>query len=156
MAEAFWRNMMRIFLIACFLPLFLAAAQAGNETPDGIVKALYAQHIALINSGQPGVLADKTLREKFLNADMAERIESAAVAPEFDPILDAQDSDVKRVSVHLLTTGYETAEVEVEFKNLGDSKRLVYSLIREFGAWRIRNIVSPQNEWNLQDLYHGP
>jgi hypothetical protein len=59
---------------------------------------------------------------------------------DFDPLYDAQDLDLKDFSIAVVTEQKDSAEVAASFKNIGTSKKIVFSLTNTAQGWRITDI----------------
>ena len=62
---------------------------------------------------------------------------------EVDPLYYAQDVEIKDFSVVLVAKQKDSAEVAASFKNLGNSKKIVFSLANTAQGWRITDIKYP-------------
>ena len=112
-------------------------------TPEGLVQALYmepriptaAPHVRLYFS-EP--LVDGLSGEEGIG---------------FDYRLDAQDGDVADLEVEELAAGPDGSSVVARFHRAGRPVSMAYDLCRrDSGEWRIINVRSVQNDWNLRDL----
>ena len=112
-------------------------------TPEGLVQALYmepriptaAPHVRLYFS-EP--LVDGLSGEEGIG---------------FDYRLDAQDGDVADLEVEELAAGPDGSSVVARFNRAGRPVSMAYDLCRrDSGEWRIINVRSVQNDWNLRDL----
>ena len=112
-------------------------------TPEGLVQALYmepriptaAPHVRLYFS-EP--LVDGLSGEEGIG---------------FDYRLDAQDGPVANLEVEELAAGPDGSSVVARFNRAGRPVSMAYDLCRrDNGEWRIINVRSVQNDWNLRDL----
>ena len=112
-------------------------------TPEGLVQALYmepriptaAPHVRLYFS-EP--LVDGLSGEEGIG---------------FDYRLDAQDGAVADLEVEELAAGPDGSSVVARFNRAGRPVSMAYDLCRrDSGEWRIINVRSVQNDWNLRDL----
>ena len=112
-------------------------------TPEGLVQALYmepriptaAPHVRLYFS-EP--LVDGLSGEEGIG---------------FDYRLDAQDGAVADLEVEELAAGPDGSSVVARFNRAGRPGSMAYDLCRrDSGEWRIINVRSVQNDWNLRDL----
>ena len=112
-------------------------------TPEGLVQALYME--PQIPTAAPHV------RLYF-----AEPLVSGLSGEEgigFDYRLDAQDGAVADLEVEELAAGPDGSSVVARFNRAGRPVSMAYDLCRrDNGEWRIINIRSVQNDWNLRDL----
>lgn len=71
----------------------------------------------------------------------------------FDYRLDAQDGAIDELVVEELAAGPDGSSVVARFDRAGRPVSMAYDLCRrENGEWRIINVRSVQNDWNLRDL----
>ena len=112
-------------------------------TPEGLVQALYME--PQIPTAAPHV------RLYF-----AEPLVSGLSGEEgigFDYRLDAQDGAVADLEVEELAAGPDGSSVVARFNRAGRPVSMAYDLCRrDNGEWRIINVRSVQNDWNLRDL----
>jgi hypothetical protein len=136
--------------------IFLFASAPAADTPEALIKSLYARH-------QPGKnknldWCDKKAISKYADARLtALFLEDCACARrtreicnlDSDPFYDAQDFDdgdpnprVKQLAAN---------SYEVTFSNFGDQK-LIYKMKKTSAGWRVSDIDSPSNKWSLVKL----
>ncbi|WP_019988154.1 DUF3828 domain-containing protein [Rudanella lutea] len=122
-------------------------ATAAQNTPDGLIRALYKAH----DAGKSPFFQDKdrALVDRFFVKEMADLIWDDAVLSarngdigmlSADPLYNAQDMDVKDFVIHQPEIDGDGAEVLVTFINLGEKQELTYLLEKEKGQWRIGDL----------------
>lgn len=112
-------------------------------TPEGLVQALYME--PQIPTAAPHV------RLYFAEA-LVEGL-SGEEGVGFDYRLDAQDGAVSGLEVEELAAGPDGSSVVARFNRGGRPVSMAYDLCRrDSGEWRIINVRSVQNDWNLRDL----
>jgi len=77
-----------------------------------------------------------------------------AAALDFDPLYDAQDTDIKKFSLRKSKSGKDAAEVIASFENMGSKTEITYSLVLTRMGWRISNIKYADGR-NLVGLLSG-
>ena len=130
--------------------ILLFAAAPAPDTPETLIKSLYAHH-------QPGKNKNidwcnrKTI-SKYANARLTDLFikdcQCAKRTKEFcqldsDPFYDAQDFDDADPNVRVKATDPNTFEVTLN--NFGD-ETLVYTIQQTSKGWRISDIASPTNK----------
>lgn len=113
------------------------------RTPEDLVQALYME--PQIPTAAPHV------RLYFAEPLVAGLSGEEGIG--FDYRLDAQDGAVAQLEVEELAAGPEGSSVVARFTRGGRPVSMAYDLCRrENGEWRIINVRSVQNDWNLRDL----
>lgn len=148
-----------IRLILAILFCLTALPVMAQSAPETIVKDIYDTYGG---AGQIGLWpSDPGPREMFsarlrplLEKDY-ERAESDGIGLlDFDIFVDGQDFDLSDVKIGKATVSGDRATVEARFRNFGEPRRVVYSFVREDGAWKIDEVSSPDGEypWALSEL----
>ena len=121
-----------------------AAALAPEAlTPEGLVQALYME--PAIPTAAPHV-------RLYFTEPLVEGL-SGEDGVAFDYRLDAQDGAVTGLVVEEVASGPDGSAVVARFERGGRAVSMAYDLCRrENGEWRITNVRSVQNDWNLRDL----
>jgi len=122
------------------LVLPISAKDGEIPSPEEIVKKLYEDHLK----------DDTALSKGRKNPDWEFRFGEnlrAALRSEnwsFDPLLFAQDHDVKKVAVRLIDSdAKDNSLVLVSFVNFGEPVRVIVSLQATDHGHRIENIINP-------------
>lgn len=112
-------------------------------TPEDLVQALYME--PQIPTAAPHV-------RLYFSEPLVEGL-SGEEGIGFDYRLDAQDGSVADLVVEELAAGPEGSAVVARFNRAGRPVAMAYDLCRRpNGEWRITNVRSVQNDWNLRDL----
>ncbi|MEO8380389.1 MAG: DUF3828 domain-containing protein [Acidobacteriota bacterium] len=129
-------------------PVAMASATetaVATPAPETLVTELYDQHA---RSESPFFQTkSRALVDKYFEASLGDLIWKDAVtssgevgALEFDPLYDAQDTDIKNFAIHPGTIEGDRASVLVTFENHGEKKQLTYALARLGEVWKITDI----------------
>lgn len=132
-------------------------------TADVVVASLYDAHAEIesspffqsesrdpVDQFFTKTLADLIWKDSVASADSGEQ-----GALGFDPLFDAQDTDIKDFEISAPTNprGPEVAVVEVTFKNMGTPVTIAYELMQDAnGNWKINNILYDRDE-DLLSIY---
>lgn len=124
-------------------------AQKRRQTagsPDAVVRELYRVH----RNGHGGVFGQKGKRyqEKFFDKNLAGLIwKDLTETPadmvgnlDFDPLFNAQDTRITRLSIGAPVVAGEKVTVPVSFNNFGKKTSMNFLLVNESGVWKIANI----------------
>jgi len=117
--------------------------------PEKLIADLYDQH-----ARQQSPFFQTTNRElvdRYFEPALADLIWKDAVAAsgevgaiDFDPLYDAQDTDIKNLVIQPATTEGANARVVVSFENMGSKVQIPYTLVRSGDAWKISDITYPE------------
>ena len=153
---------MKRFLILSLAVVSLAAAPAAaqavkkpaepplviNDTPapDAVVRELYKVH----RNGRGHVFEKqgRKLQQRFFDAklaallwkDLTETPEGELGHIDFDPLYNAQDTQIKNFRVGAANVKGNAASVPVTFVNFDQKVRIDFRLVLTKGAWKISNI----------------
>ena len=153
------RGFTKVFLCICVIGF--APAAFAQQSPDGIVRDIYA---AYDDYGLGASPTDPDLRENFsqrmrgLLAEEDGRIERDGLGRlDFDIFVDDHDCDVTEVSVEAPQIHGDKAEVALKLRNFGEPRQFRFLFIQEDGAWRIDDIVAVRanDPWQLTALLTG-
>ncbi len=116
-------------------------------TPASVVRELYKVH----RNGDGHVFGKQGRRQqqKFFDAklaallwkDLNETPEGELGRIDFDPLYNAQDTQIKNFGVGAGTVKGDAANVPVTFVNFDRRVKIDFRLVREKGVWKISNIV---------------
>ncbi|HEX8286205.1 MAG TPA: DUF3828 domain-containing protein [Pyrinomonadaceae bacterium] len=116
-------------------------------TPASVVRELYKAH----RNGRGHVFEKqgRRLQQKFFDAKLAALLwKNLSETPEgelgridFDPLYNAQDTQIKNFRVGAGTVKGDAAGVAVTFVNFDQQVKIDFRLVREKGVWKISNIV---------------
>lgn len=115
-------------------------------TPDAVVRELYKAH----RDGRGHVFEKqgRKLQQRFFDAklaallwkDLTETPEGELGHLDFDPLYNAQDTQIKNFRVGPATVKGNAATVPVTFVNFQEKVRIDFRLVLTKGAWKISNI----------------
>ena len=138
----------------CLLALFLVSCGEARVTPqqatkkpvpppESLIAALYKAHAA--NESPFFQTTSRQRVDMFFQPRLADLIWNDAAASEstldFDPLYDAQDTDIKDLVIQPAKTEGANAQVTVMFENIGKAQQITYSLARAASGWRISDIT---------------
>lgn len=122
----------------------MPAARSPEAVVTGLYKAHSGKHDPLLYPTGTKLLSayfEKGLLSLYLKEEAESRGEVGKL--EVDPLYYAQDVEIKDFSVVLVAEQKDSAEVAASFKNLGTSKKIVFSLANTAQGWRITDIKYP-------------
>ena len=137
-----------------------ASHQTQQWTPDTLLRDLYKVH-ARKNSD---ILSDKSrkLLDKYFDRNLANLIwkdlttyRNEIGVIDFDIFYNTQDPLIKNVSVGQPKINDDKAMVSVSFTNSGAKETIVYSLVRQNGAWKIFDIKYRNGDTLLKYFKEG-
>lgn len=128
-----------------FIGLNHLAAAADVVAPEALVSALYKAHD---NEKSPFFQTDDKARlSQYFTQELAGLIWQDAKeskgevgALDFDPLYDAQDTEIKKFVVQPAKVAEGKATVLVTFVNMGEKQQITFKLVQEAGAWKIADI----------------
>jgi hypothetical protein len=132
-----------LFSSAAYIPR--SRAQTRTLSPDAVVSDLYRQHNrkrspffqtrsrALVNKYFAKALADLIWKD-------AVNSKGEVGALSFDPLYDAQDTEIKNFTVAKALTEGGISQVPVSFENFGKKVQIGFLLIQTGAGWRISDI----------------
>ena len=132
------RNVDKTFSISAF-------NKSQQLIPDALLRDLYKVH-ARKNSG---ILSDKSRKQldKYFDRNLANLIwkdltthRNEIGVIDFDIFYNTQDPLIKNVSVGQPKINGARATVSVSFYNSGAKETIVYTLVKQNGAWKISDI----------------
>lgn len=137
------------------------SAESQTSSPEAVVTDLYKQHDAqkspffqTKNRGLVDKYFTKTLADLIWKDATTSKNEVGAI--DGDPLYNAQDTEIKNLSVGKGEVKGDTATVVVTFTNFGDKKTVNFALKQAAGAWKIDNILYGDGDsllkW-LKDTY---
>jgi hypothetical protein len=114
--------------------------------PETVVKELYRVHRN--GAGHVFEKQGRKLQQKYFDQKLAALLwKNLSETPEgevgnidFDPLYNAQDTQIKNFRVGGSTIKENTATVPVTFMNFDQKVRLTFSLVNTKGGWKVSNI----------------
>lgn len=143
---------MRINGFTALLALGVSAALVACEKPDPngpapTVERLYAPYL---NGGDTAAVLENAPMTMDLHAVIDKAVLYGNLLNEpvldFDPIIFAQDGEIKNVRVVEEAPRKEAVVARAQFDNLGKPVTVLYDMKREGGAWLIDNIRGPDGD----------
>lgn len=139
------------------------AAEAQAAAPPGSTEVFIADIYKTYTDNphdDPGQAGGQNIYSKRLQAlfdkDGAETPQGEVGRLDFDPFVGGQDWDISGLEVKETFRSGGEAQVRADFANFGDPRSILFSLVREDGAWRIDDITSTlPPRWNLSDILSG-
>jgi hypothetical protein len=122
-----------------------SATTQQTSAPDALVKDLYNVHgkdYSKIMNGKSRVLLDKYFDKNLADLiwkDLTTHKEEVGVL-DFDPFYNAQDVNIKKLTVAAPKIQNDKAEVTVNFENYGNKETITYALVKQNTAWKISDI----------------
>jgi hypothetical protein len=125
----------------------VSASEAAGQTsaPDAVIKELYSVHAkdnGKILNGKSRVLLDKYFDKNLSNLiwkDLTTRGNEVGVL-DFDIFYNAQDMEIKKLTVAAPKIQNDKADVAVTFENFGSKETIRYALVKQNAAWKISDI----------------
>lgn len=123
------------------------AAQA--NTPESVVQDLYRVHAEEFRTSRFRIMSgkDRKLLDKYFDKNLADLIWKDLTTHvgevgvlDFDPFYNAQDADIKNLKVTPAVVEGDKASATVTFTNYGKKEKLIYTLVKQNGAWKISDI----------------
>ena len=128
-----------------------------TPAPEALVAKLYEQHGR--EESPFFQTKSRALVDQYFEPTLAGLIWNDAVAASgevgalgFDPLYDAQDTDIKNFAIQPGTVDEERASVVVAFDNFAEKKQLTYSLVLTDGSWKISDIAFGEGR-TLRGIY---
>jgi|GEM_PF-378274 len=150
----------RSFLVVllAFLPLFAFAQDKSAET---FLRSIYGK--AYIGKHAKGIDIDTRARlDRYFTPELAKAIDDDATKAaksgdigelDGDAFIGAQDFEIASFDISIQATDATHATGTVRFKNLGDARTVVVTLVRLKPGWRIADIDWGRDAGKLSALY---
>jgi hypothetical protein len=138
---------MRAFSLLLLLLSFNLTLPAADKvaTPEALVTELYKAHDA---EKSPFFQAeDRALVDHYFTKELAELMWKDLKASkgevgvlDFDPLYNAQDTEIKNFVIGKANVGGGKATVVVSFVNFEEKTRITFKLVQQDEAWKISDI----------------
>lgn len=138
---------MRVFTLLLLLLSFVVTHVSGADAaaPDALVAALYKAHD---NKKSPFFQTDDKARlTKYFTKELADLIWKDAKESDgevgvlgFDPLYDAQDTEIKKFVIQPAKVDEGKATVLATFLNMSAKQKVTFKLMQEGGLWKISDI----------------
>lgn len=150
------------------LPLALCLVLAGAvpalafDTPEELLKAVYAPYATPSDQFDWANYDETPLRSKALNAlfakDAAETPDGDIGRLDFDPYFDGQDYELTNLRIGVPAISGSKADVEVTFENMGLGEDLMFHLVKEADGWKVDDVVSSNKDfpYSLKAIMSAP
>ena len=123
----------------------------GKVSPDAVVRQLYDLHKN--EKGPFFETKNRAMIEKFFDKSLADLIwtdlnrggDEAGVL-DFDALYNAQDIEIKKLTVGEAVITGEAAKVIVNFENFGQKQTITFPLVKRGDSWKISDIVYAPGE----------
>jgi hypothetical protein len=148
--------MVRKLGLSAAIVSLLAAGAASAETPETIVRGIYAGGLA---QGSFSRLRSPAHRVQYFQPGLVrlfaidDRTENLCI--DFAITSSGQDYDEKEIARTLQIATKEDgnrAAVDVRFRNLGEPNHIRYEFVRARERWKIADIASLTHSWRLSKL----
>jgi hypothetical protein len=145
-----------MFLLVGTILQSVAETPVPQSSPEALVSDLYKQTNSPFFQTKDRGLVNKYFSERLSQLIWKDAVSSKGEvgALDFDPLYDAQDTDIKKFSLRKSKSGKDSAEVSVSFENMGQKIEMTYSLVLTKRGWKISNIKYADDR-NLVDLLSG-
>jgi hypothetical protein len=127
-------------------------------SPDKLITNLYQAHAH--KRGPFDQEGNRALLDKYFAKSLADLIWHDRVSSkgevgviDGDPLYDAQDFEIKNLSVGKAETQNENAKVTVTFDNFNEKKTLVFLLVKGNTGWRINDIDYGAGEGTMRSWF---
>ena len=133
---------MRSLLVLLVSLLTAAISSAGDLSPKDLVAQLYQAHRSKHDPLDDTALLGRYFDSALLKLYLRDRREAKGEVGRLDgdPLYNAQDMEIKDLSVSAPEMTGGEAHVTVNFKNFGKPTRVVYMLGRTANGWKISDI----------------
>jgi hypothetical protein len=120
-----------------------------GSTPDAVLREVYKVHGEDFKENRDRILNEKSRKylDKYFDKnlsgliwkDLTSNSDEVGVL-DFDLFYNAQDAQIRNLTVGRPTIQGDRSTVPVSFNNFGQKETLVYTLVRENGSWKIADI----------------
>ncbi|RXT43595.1 hypothetical protein B6S44_28230 [Bosea sp. Tri-44] len=147
--------MVKLWLHVAIL-IHLAASAASAETPEALVRGIYAGGLT---QGSFSRLRSPAQRAQYFQPGLVklfaadDRSENLCI--DFAITSSGQDYDEKEITRTLrieTKAGDNRAAVDVRFRNFGEANHIRYDFVRAGDRWKIADIASLSHRWRLSKL----
>ena len=155
-----------MLIVGCGQPQEVATPTTTSAAPavpvtrkpaEALVGQLYQQHAK--DASPFFQTTSRELVDTYFEKSLADLIWNDAVAAAgevgalgFDPLYDAQDTEIKNFAVQPATLANDQAQVVVTFDNFGERQKIIWSLVPSGDAWKISDVTYGDGR-TLRDTY---
>jgi hypothetical protein len=137
------RHFSLFLLLVSFSPFLFAADKV--VTPEALVAQLYKVHDA--EKSPFFQTEDRALVDRYFAKELADFLwkdvkdsKGEVGALDFDPLYNAQDTEIKNFAVNEAKVDGGKATVVASFLNFGEKTRITFKLVQQDDAWKISDI----------------
>jgi hypothetical protein len=149
---------MRVFVLVLFAIALGAASPLGDadSDPEALITAIYQTYtdVAPGEDAVPeveGVYSERL--QALINKDAKETPEGEVGRIDWDLFVDGQDWQLSDLKIVPISKDPTRAEVRANFKNFGEPRAILYSLVLEDGHWRIDDIQETlKPRWTMSKI----
>ncbi len=150
-------SMRRLCLILIAIALGAAAPLGDADSdPEALITAIYQTYtdIAPGEDGVPNVEGVYSERlQALIDKDEKETPEGEVGRIDWDLFVDGQDWQLTELKIEPLSQSATQAEVRATFKNFGEPRDILYTLVLEDGHWRIDDIQETlKPRWTMSKI----
>ena len=141
-------NRVRGLLIVLVTLLVITPAWAADKSAEAFLRTIYGN--AYIGKNAKGIDIDTRAQlDRYFVPDLAKRIDDDAKSAakrgdigelDGDPFIGAQDMEIAAFDISVQAADAAHATGTVRFKNLGDARTVIVTLVRLKAGWRIADI----------------
>jgi hypothetical protein len=149
---------MRIAVIVLAAIALGAASPLGDadSDPEALITAIYQTYtdIAPGEDGTPNVEGVYSKRlQALIDKDAKETPEGEVGRIDWDVFVDGQDWQLTELKIVPISQDAARAEVRATFKNFGEPRDILYTLVLEDGYWRIDDIQETlKPRWTMSKI----
>jgi len=149
--------MRRLCLILIAIALGAASPLGDADSdPESLITAIYQTYtdIAPGEEGVPNVEGVYSKRlQALLDKDAKETPEGEVGRIDWDLFVDGQDWQLTELKIGPVSQDATQAEVRATFKNFGEPRDILYTLVLEDGYWRINDIQETlKPRWTMSKI----
>ena len=132
-------------LITIIADMLSAQSTSVQMSPDTLIANLYQAHAhkrGPFDQERNRALLDKYFEKSLADLIWHDRVSSKGEVGviDGDPLYDAQDFEIKHLSIGKAETQDRNAKVTVTFENFNEKKTIVYLLVKGTTGWKIKDI----------------
>jgi hypothetical protein len=149
--------MRRLCLILIAMALGAASPLGDADSdPEALIIAIYQSYtdVAPGEDAVPSIEGVYSRRlQALLDKDAKETPEGEVGRIDWDVFVDGQDWQLTELKIVPVSQGPAQAQVRASFKNFGDARDILYTLVPEDGHWRIDDIQETlKPRWTLSKI----
>jgi hypothetical protein len=149
-------------LVSILLAVVLAAAAPLDQVdgdPVTLIAAIYKTYTDIRpgEDGMPGLAGIYSQRlQALIDKDAQETPEGEVGKIDWDVFVDGQDWQLTELNIVPIAKDEGRAQVRATFKNFGEPRDILYTLVPEDGRWRIDDIEETlKPRWTMSKILLG-